>query len=104
LLLTGGLFAACESVSLDEIEPETGVTEVAVEDNSFSPRVIEVPAGTEVTWQWNGSRDHNVAVDGSRSPTQSSGSFVHMFNAPGTYNYLCELHGGMTGRIVVKED
>jgi len=105
LLLTVALFAACGGEPLDDVAPVTGVTQIAVDDNFFEPRVIEVAPGTEVTWQWDAaSRDHNVIGDGFRSQVQRDGRFAHTFEAPGVYDYLCTLHGGMTGRVVVIGD
>ncbi len=97
------LLAACGGQLLDEIEPVEGVTEVAVEDNRFEPRVIRVPAGAEVAWDWQGSARHNVVGDGGfQSDLLREGTFAHTFEAPGTYNYLCTLHTGMTGRVIVE--
>src|SRR5690606_38148496 len=69
LLAAAGLLAvalaACGSgASLDEVEPVEGVSTVAVDDNVFEPRVITIPAGTEVTWEWEGGARHNVVGDG----------------------------------------
>lgn len=97
--------AACGSAQrLDDVEPVDGVTEVAVDDNVYEPRVIRVPAGSEVTWTWEGGARHNVVGDvGFQSELIREGTFSHVFDAPGTYNYLCTLHGGMTGRVIVTE-
>jgi plastocyanin len=96
------LTAACGGESLDEVAPVAGVTTIAVEDNRFEPRVIEVDAGTEVTWDWANARaQHNVIGDGYRSEVQRDGTFAHRFEAPGSYDFICTLHGGMTGRVIV---
>ena len=87
--------------SLDGAEPESGVTEVEVDDNRFSPRAIEVSVGTEVTWNWVGERAHNVVGEDFDSGTQESGTFTHRFESSGTYDYSCTVHPGMTGRVVV---
>lgn len=81
-------------------EPVT-TSEVAVVDNEFEPAVAEVPAGTTVTWMWEGRNDHNVVADDFSSDVQSSGTFTHTFDEPGTYAYQCTLHGGMRGEVVV---
>lgn len=97
-----GLVAACGGgQSLDEIQPERGVTAVAVRDNRFDPRVIEVPSGTEVTWRWEGDAPHNVKSDGFTSETIRKGTFTRTFDAPGAYDFHCTLHPGMSGRVVV---
>ena len=83
--------------------PVTGVTQVAAKDNQFTPSAIQVPAGTEVTWEFKDRFvPHDVTGDGfSSGEPQRSGSFARTFDRPGTYPYRCTLHDGMTGRVVV---
>jgi plastocyanin len=83
--------------------PVTGVTEVAAEDNQFSPAAIQVPAGTTVTWEFKDRFvPHDVTADGwSSGDPQRQGRFTHTFTEPGTYPYRCTLHDGMTGQVVV---
>ena len=83
--------------------PVTGVTRVAAKDNQFTPPAIQIPAGTEVTWEFKDRFvPHDVTGDGfSSGETRRSGSFAHTFDRPGTYPYRCTLHDGMTGRVVV---
>src|SRR5688572_4761653 len=58
---------------LDVGDPVVGVTEVAVSDNSFGPESVQVPAGTTITWTWNGKEQHNVVGDDFESPVQTEG-------------------------------
>ena len=97
------LFAACsEDEDLSGVAPTTGATEVVVEDMRYTPRVIEVPAGTTVTWTFaDGDTPHDVKGDGFRSEVMRSGTFRHTFDTPGTYDYRCTLHSQMTGRVIV---
>jgi plastocyanin len=83
--------------------PPDGVTEVVAKDNRFSPAAIQVPAGTEVTWTFaDGLVPHNVVGEGwGIEDPQRSGTFRHAFQRPGTYDYACTLHQGMTGRVAV---
>jgi plastocyanin len=83
--------------------PVTGVTEVAANDNKFTPPAIQVPAGTTVTWEFKDRFvPHDVTGEGWTSgDPQRSGTFAHTFERPGTYPYRCTLHGGMDGRVVV---
>ena len=83
----------------------TGVTEVAAQDNRFTPAAIQVPAGTEVTWRFeDGFVPHDVTGDGFASgDPQRKGTFAHAFTEPGTYPYRCTVHDGMTGRVVVTD-
>ena len=86
---------------LDPGDPVAGVSEVAVRDNAFAPAAVAVPAGTTVTWRWEGEEEHNVVGDGFASPVQTAGAFAHEFAEPGTYAYECTLHFFMRGEVVV---
>ena len=83
--------------------PVTGATEVAAQDNRFTPPAIQVPARTTVTWEFKDRFvPHDVTGDGWASgQPRRSGSFTHTFDRPGTYPYRCKLHDGMEGRVVV---
>lgn len=105
-----GITAGCGADGADEggdgdrsdaDAPVTGVSEVAVRDDYFEPAAIEVPAGTTVTWRWEGKHDHNVVADDFESETQTEGSFAQTFAEPGRHEYRCTLHGGMRGEVVV---
>jgi plastocyanin len=107
LLLCVGVSVAGYSIAERSGEPGSpvsGVTQVAIEDNHFSPDSIEIPPGTTVTWTWKGDHDHNVHGDGLDSPTQDSGTYAFTFDQPGTYDYECTLHLGMKGRVIVSKE
>lgn len=95
--------AACGGESLADISPEIGVDQISVVDDSYEPRVVQVTQGTTVTWTWEGSRRHNVVGEGFQSELRTEGTFSHTFDTPGSYRYLCTLHGGMTGAVIVTE-
>lgn len=105
LLLTvvvlGGLVACNGGANRGPATTVTGVSEVAVQDNYFDAQSISVPAGTTVTWTWQGNNDHNVVGDGFESTVQTEGTFSYTFDEPGTYRYECTLHGGMTVEVIV---
>ena len=98
-----GLSVACaEGEDLSAVTPVTGVTEVTVSNMKFTPSVIEVPAGTTVTWNvQDGDTPHDVKGDGFKSEVMRVGTFTHTFSTPGTYDYKCTLHSQMTGRVIV---
>jgi plastocyanin len=102
-VVTLGLAAACsEGEDLSAATPVTGVTEVVVKNMKFTPSVIEVPAGTTVTWRFeDGDTPHDVKGDGFKSEMMRSGTFTHTFDEPGTHDYRCTLHSQMTGRVIV---
>ena len=88
----------------DDVDEVVRADRVEIHDNAFDPRVVEVPAGSTVTWVFsdNGKR-HNVVGDDFESDVVSDGTFTHTFTEPGTYDYACTLHDGMTGRVVVSD-
>jgi plastocyanin len=98
-----GLSVACsEGEDLSAVTPVTGVTEVTVNNMKYTPSVIEVSAGTTVTWSFeDGDTPHDVKGDGFKSEVMRQGTFTHTFATPGSYDYKCSLHSQMTGRVIV---
>ena len=77
---------------------------VSISNFAFGPNVLEVTAGTTVTWTNNDGANHTVtADDGSfdSGALGSGGTFSVTFDTPGTYTYHCGFHGQMTGTVVV---
>lgn len=68
--------------------------------------VDTVAVGGTVTWTFSGAVQHSVRSLGSPSFTSSalmtSGTFQRTFGSAGTYQYDCQVHANMTGRIVVR--
>lgn len=88
--------------------PVTGVRDVAIRDDfweyfAFTPAVVSVPVGAEITWTSTSRTEHNVVfVDGPSSPLLDGGqSWTQRFDTPADYRYVCTLHEGMNGRVVV---
>jgi plastocyanin len=88
---------------------------ISVDNNSFSPSAKTVALGATVQWAWNSCTGdpyyggttctaHSVTFDdGTGSATQDHGSFSKVFNAAGTFNYHCSVHGAaMSGSITVQ--
>ncbi len=44
---------------------------------------------------------HNVVDEGFQSEIQAQRTYEHRFDAPGTFTYVCTLHRGMDGTVVV---
>jgi plastocyanin len=75
---------------------------VMVVADAFSPAVIEVPVGTEVTWTFADTEEHNVIFDRFGSNVELTGSFRHIFETAGEFPYVCTLHPlSMKGRVIV---
>lgn len=95
------LGAACGGGDDDEPAAPAEPGTVSVEDNKFVPSTIEVLPGDTVTWEFNGGVQHNVVGDGYKSDNLKDGTFEHTFNSAGEYDYVCTLHPGMKGKVVV---
>ncbi len=72
---------------------------------AFDPPEIEILAGNSVTWINGDLAPHTAtARDGSweTGPIDRDGQFTIIFDAPGTYPYVCEFHPQMQATIVVR--
>jgi len=83
-----------------------GAVQVLMEDNTFQPQVLKVPAGSPVTVEVRnaGDKSHNFTIEGLHV---STGAMHHgdvktvTFTAPkGSTEFRCTWHRGMVGRIV----
>jgi plastocyanin len=80
-------------------------TGVAIEAFAFEPATVTVEAGQEVTWKNHDPAEHTVTQVGGGfdSGTMAAGAtFRTTFDQPGEYRYICALHPGMKGRVVVE--
>jgi plastocyanin len=74
-----------------------GVTMV---DDDFSPGSVSIAAGESVTFSNGGDRPHTATADDGSFDTGSvdpGSSATVSFDAPGTYRYYCQFHGGPGG-------
>lgn len=86
-----------------------GHDSVTVGGGSFSPKNVAPNDTGLVVWTWNsGGIEHNITFEDAitGSGNKSSGTFSHVFTAPGTYRYRCTIHSsafgsGMSGSVVV---
>lgn len=75
---------------------------------AFSPRVLRIRPGQRVTWRWNDGPyiPHDLRSTGTLrfrgSQAKKAGTHTVRFQRSGTYRYLCTIHAGMTGRVVVR--
>jgi plastocyanin/mono/diheme cytochrome c family protein len=83
---------------------------------NFTPALVEVSAGTMITWMNQSSAPHTVVpkltansgnqltFNGSASTilAVNGGSVTITFTQPGYYPYYCSIHPAMTGWIYVK--
>jgi plastocyanin len=83
-----------------------GGAEVSEEGIAFKPAEVTVSTGDTVTWTNNDSVAHDVTAD-SFSSGDSGGmapgdTFKHTFDKAGMFDYVCTVHPGMEGTVVVE--
>jgi len=84
---------------------EDDPTLVPMFQNAFLRLELTVPIGATVTWvNWDGEV-HDVVERNSllfSSPLVNTGETWQLtFDAPGVYQYVCDLHANMEGVVVV---
>ena len=98
LLLIGKENANAESTS------GAGST-VKIDNFSFTPTTVTVPAGTTVTWTNADDIPHTVVSDDQSFKSKAldtDDKFSYTFTKAGTYSYFCSIHPKMTAKVVVQ--
>lgn len=78
---------------------------VKIDNFTFSPPTLTVPAGTTVMWKNDDDIPHTVTSTTKAFKSQAldtDDTFSFTFATPGVYEYFCSLHPRMTGKIVVE--
>jgi len=114
IIMSGGTRTDSASLAVSGQVTVPITAAVTVGDNFFrsnrnltqNTAIDTIAVGGTVTWTWTGSNLHNVQSILTPSFTgnlvQSSGTFARLFSEAGSYQYDCQVHPGMTGRIVVR--
>ncbi len=79
--------------------------EIKVDNFTFTPETLTVPANSTVTWTNKDDVPHVIAsTDGlfRSKGLDTDDHYSFQFTKPGTYNYFCAIHPKMTGKIVVQ--
>ncbi len=79
--------------------------EVVMEENCFTPTILRVSPGDTVTFVNADSWAHTVTgaqlTWGSTQDIRGGATVSHTFDQAGIYPYVCVLHPGMLGAVVV---
>jgi plastocyanin len=101
-------FAACgggDTVAAP-VTPTATATVQANPAQQFSPGQVDITTGGTVTWQFSGLA-HNVTFTGSAAGTpanigtSTNVAVARTFSTAGSFTYVCTLHPGMQGTVVV---
>lgn len=77
-------------------------TTVRIASFAFKPATIRTTVGKTVTWRNDDAAPHTATAKQFSSPQLGKGgSYRRRFTRPGTYTYVCALHPGMRGRVIV---
>jgi plastocyanin len=74
-------------------------------DFRFEPVRIQIPTGTTISWENQGSTIHTVtAQDGAfdSGDLAAGQTFSYTFDTPGSYIYVCSPHPWMVGQVQVQ--
>ena len=80
------------------------VATVHIKDFAYSPAALTVRVGDRVTFVNDDDEAHTVTATGKSFDSaglDTGNAWQHVFAAPGTYQYFCELHPYMKATIVV---
>ena len=89
--------------------PETtgsasGRGEVRIANFRFQPTTMNITRGTVVVWTNDDSATHTATANDASFDTgrlDKGKSSQVTFDRPGTFEYVCNFHSRMTGRVVV---
>jgi plastocyanin len=104
ILLLVSAFAAAGAVSATP-GPDPGSIDVKIDNFTFTPQTITVPAGTAVRWTNRDDIPHTSVSEDKLFKSKvmdTDDQFAYTFSKPGTYKYFCSIHPKMTGTVVVK--
>jgi len=86
-------------------ESKTSSMEVRVDNFTFGPDTLTVPANSTVTWVNKDDVPHVIASnDGlfKSKALDTEDKYSYTFTKAGTYAYYCSVHPKMVGKIIVQ--
>jgi len=83
-----------------------GPAQVKIDNFTFAPTPLTIPAGTTVQWVNRDDIPHTVVSDDKTTfkskALDTDENYSYTFTKPGTYTYFCSIHPKMTGKVVVQ--
>lgn len=78
---------------------------VAIDNFTFTPTELTIPAGTQVSWINKDDVPHTVVSVDHKFKSRALDTdekFSFTFQTPGTYEYFCSVHPKMIGKVIVQ--
>ena len=98
--------AATPGLAGSASDKPASAAEIKIDNFSFGPATVTIPAGTTITWTNNDDVPHVVSSDDNKTfkskALDTDDHFSFTFTKPGTYNYYCAIHPKMVAKIVVQ--
>ena len=106
VFLVAGAVAAAPAAGAHRAHVARTAT-VVIRNIDFSRHTVRINRGDSVRWRFaDAGVSHNVTSRGTprfrSSRSMQSGSYAVRFTRAGTYRYVCTIHPGMRGRVVVR--
>jgi len=105
LTLAGGTPAQAGGGCHSNVFSDEAKTTVELSKSCFSPTVVRVQAGDQVTWTNSDPTAHTVTGVanswGTDEQVAEGQSVSYKFDKPGVFPYFCYLHPSMAGAVVV---
>lgn len=101
LFLSGGTGTSFSTAA----QQQPAVKEVTIDNFSFGPMELTIPAGTQVMWINKDDVPHTVVSVDKKFKSKAldtDDKFSFTFQQAGTYEYFCSVHPKMTAKIIVK--
>jgi plastocyanin len=99
------LLAGTANVTANTQQAASATAEVKIDNFSFGPGTLTVPAGTTVTWTNRDDIPHTVvSTEGvfKSKVLDTDEKYSFTFSKAGTFPYFCSIHPKMTGKVVVQ--
>jgi len=101
IVLSIGFLSGCTQ------QPQAPVTTntITIKNFVFNPSTITVKVGANITWTNEDSASHQVKEDNGLFLSSLLGngqSFTYTFTTVGMYNYTCNIHSSMHGKVIVE--
>ncbi|WP_336659130.1 cupredoxin domain-containing protein [Leucobacter sp. USHLN153] len=102
------LLSACGPGAPEPVPSDDGASPavtVTVSDNQYDPAEVEIAPGEAVRWEFVGPNEHDVVANDRSfvSELQTEGTYTHVFDEAGDFDYICSIHPEMRGIVHVTE-
>jgi plastocyanin len=87
-------------------DSNAGTNGITIDNFSFTPAALTIPAGTTVTWTNRDDIPHTVVQRDQKFKSKAldtDDTYSFTFAEPGTYEYFCSLHPKMVAKIIVED-